>query len=426
MTEDQKKEVAVFRFSIIHDFVNGIKLEYGEQEKLIQKKCDRKWVVPFSDKTSICRSTILRWIRLYKESGAKLESLYPQDRSDCGCIRAMDEETCLSLISIREELPKVTVPLLMRTMKQRRLVSPSVNFNSSTVYRFLHQEGLMKKNANPVDRRKYEAELSNEIWQSDVMHGPKLKIGNKHKKTYLIAFIDDHSRLIPHGEFYPAENVACFLKAFEKALLKRGLPRKLYVDNGAAYRSKHLAYTTAALGISLIHAKPYKPQGKGKIERFFKTVRSQLLSVFKGETLYEINEAFTDWLANTYHQRKHTSTGQTPFKRFTAGMECVRSAPEELKDYFRKTVLRRVNKDRTITVENRLYEAPVALIGKKVEILYHENKREEIEVRWLQKSFGQLHQVNLHANCRVKRDKNCQVEISGQDVTPETGQIWED
>jgi transposase InsO family protein len=106
------------------------------------------------------------------------------------------------------------------------------------------------------------------MWQSDVMHGPLVTAEPRQKKSYLIAFLDDHSRLVPHARFYLSETLEDFVDAFEKALLRRGLPRKLYVDNLAAYRSKHLEHITASLGIALIHAKPYQFQGKGKSSGF--------------------------------------------------------------------------------------------------------------------------------------------------------------
>jgi hypothetical protein len=108
------------------------------------------------------------------------------------------------------------------------------------------------------------------------------------------------------------------------------------------------------------------PQGKGKIERFFKSVQTRFLPAFKGTTLQEINEAFALWLEHEYHCRVHSSTGQTPFDRFTRQMHCLRGAPDNLMDHFRTTVRRRVNKDRSVIVNRRLYEAPVALIGKRV------------------------------------------------------------
>jgi putative transposase len=316
MNEDEKREVAIFRFGVIHDFISGLKLDRGEQERLIRQKCKRKWSIPYSSRSRLTRSTVLRWIKRYRDSNGKLESLYPSSRSDRGVSRGMDEETALALINLRKELPKTTVPMLIETMQKRRWVSPEATLNLSTVYRFLHHHNLMNPDqGKPLDRRKFEVELPNDLWQSDSMHGPRVEVGGRRKKTYLLAFLDDHSRLIPHAQFYLSEGLACYLDALEQALLRRGLPRKVYLDNGPAFRSKHLEYVSASLGIALIHARPYKPQGKGKIERFFRTVRMQFLPCFKGKTLEELNEAFDLWLNDIYHQRKHTSTGQSPFER---------------------------------------------------------------------------------------------------------------
>jgi len=426
MTEELQKQVAVFRFGIIHDLVGGTRLEHGEREELLREKCDRKWVIPGSHRTRLSRGTILRWVKLYTDSGSKLESLYPKRRTDRGQGRVLDEDTCQALIALRHQLPKLPVPELVKTMNERRLVTSGTTLNLTTVYRLLHNHNLMaKEQPAATDRRKFEAQLPNDLWQSDVMHGPHLLQGGKLRKSYLIAFIDDHSRIIPHGQFYHSEALLPFLDAFAAALRKRGLPVKLYVDNGSAFRSRHLEYTCASLGISLIHARPYMPQGKGKIERFFKSVRTRFLPAFKGTTLPEINEAFAQWLEHEYNGRVHSSTGQTPFDRFTRQMHCLRVAPDNLMDHFRTTVRRRVNKDRSVIVNRRLYEAPVALIGKRVEILYHEDAPELVEIRCQGDSYGLLRQVDLHVNSRVKRDKNGQVELVC-DSTGSGGLLWED
>ena len=412
MTEEEKMQVAVFRFGVISDFVNGSKLSPGEKTRLIRQKCVRKWQIPFSEKTRISKSTILRWVRLYKNSGCKLESLYPGSRRDCGLSRAMDEDTCLGLISLRNLMPEATAAHLIREMEAQRLVSPGIALNLSTVYRFLHRQDLMRPaKKSPQDRRKFEAELPNDLWQSDVMHGPMVEVEGKQRKSYLIAFIDDHSRLVPYGCFYLSERLDSYLEALKWALLKRGLPRKLYVDNGPAFRSRHLEYVAASLGIALIHSKPYTPEGRGKIERFFKTVRSDFLTGFTGKSLADINEAFETWLTDVYHQRIHGGTRQTPFMRFTSNTQCIRNAPDNLRDHFRKTARRRVAKDRTIILNDRLYEGPVALIGKRVELLYHTDAPDEVEVRYNQQSYGMARPVDLHVNCRVKRDRNRNAEI---------------
>lgn len=427
MDDDKKQQIATFRFGVIHDLVGHVELDPGEQARLIRDKCARKWRIPFSEKTHISRSTILRWIKVYKDSGFKLESLATHDRSDQGKTRALDHETSLALVGLRKEFPKATVAFLIEEMRKRNLVSPGLILNPSTVYRFLHRHDLMELTRPlPEDRRKFEAELPNDLWQVDTMHGPRVEHEGKRRKTYLIAFMDDHSRLVPHGEFFLSETVKSFLIALEGALLTRGLPRKIYCDNGPAFRSHHVEHTAASLGIALIHARPYKPQGKGKIERFFRTVRSEFLNGFKGETLLEINHAFHHWLNEVYHQRIHSSTGQTPFARFTAKMECLRPAPEDLTDHFRKAARRKVAKDRTISLDGRIFEAPVALIGKQVTVLYHPEEPEHAEVRFKGKSYGMLIPVNLAVNCRAKRDRNNNVQVESSDSarTYQGGSLW--
>lgn len=228
---------------------------------------------------------------------------------------------------------------------------------SSTVYRLLAEHRVKHPKA-AVDRRKFEAECVNDLWQSDVMHGPPIRVNGKRLKTYLIAIIDDHSRLIPHAEFYLNERLSSYTDCLKQALAGRGLPRKLYVDNGSAFRCKQLEHICASLGVALIHSKPYTPEGRGKIERFFRTIRSDFLPHFRGESLLELNEVLDLWLEEVYHRRVHGSTGQSPFARFTENLHCLRPAPENLKDFFRHTARRRVAKDRSIVLNGCLYEAP--------------------------------------------------------------------
>ena len=208
-------------------------------------------------------------------------------------------------------------------------------------------------------------------------------------------------------------------------VITRGLPRKLYVDNGPAFRSLHLEHIAASLGIALVHSPPYKPQGRGKIERFFKTVREEFFVGFRGKTLADLNEAFDLWLRDCYHARKHSATGQSPFERFTSNMACLRAAPADLRDHFRKVARRTVAKDRTLTINGKLYEAPVALIGKRVEVLYHDSDPDRIEIRFGKQSYGYLAPVDVHVNCRVKRrDGKTVLETQDAQKTYRGGQLW--
>lgn len=141
MTEEQKKQVATFRFGVIHELVNTKELSRGEQERLIRDKCARRWSIPFSNRTRIGRTTILRWIRLYKGSNGRFESLVASSRSDRGASRSMDEETSLSLIGLRDEFPRITISALISKMRE---ANPGVKLNASGVNRLLKREGLVK------------------------------------------------------------------------------------------------------------------------------------------------------------------------------------------------------------------------------------------------------------------------------------------
>lgn len=409
MKSKQQEEIALFRFGVISDLVGATRLEHGEFASLLREKSAQRWNIPYSNRTRISASTIRRWVKLYESSGRQFVSLYPGRRSDRGKSRRVDEETILSLVRLRKEKPSLPVARLIAEMEQKNLISPGYILRLSTAYRILRKEGVSGgKCAAKTDRRRFEAEFPNDIWQSDVMHGPHVLVNGKKRKTYLIAFLDDHSRLLPHAEFYLSERLSSWLAAFRRALSTRGMPRKLYVDNGAAFRSRHLERVCASLGIALVHTPPYTPQGRGKIERFFRTVRAQFLPCLDGELLEDLNIAFDFWVNQDYHQRAHSSTGQTPFNRFTRHLELIRLAPSDMDDHFRKEVRRRVTRDRTVSIDSRIYEAPTKLIGEQVSLLFHEEKPNRVEILFKGESHGLLVPVDLKVNTEVKREQHQQ------------------
>ena len=408
MDEDAKKAVAVFRFGVIADLV-GRKLNRGEKERLLREKVSCEWDIPRSGRTYIGRSTILTWLRIYERSGRRLESLYPDERCDKGASRALDEESTAALLALRKDLPKVSLSVLMKEAKKRRIMPERVSY--ATVGRLFKAHGLAQE-APPVDRRRFESELPNDMWQSDALHGPKILHEGRMRKTYLFAFIDDMSRLIPHAEFYLSERLPSYLDAVKKALSKRGLPRKLYVDNGSAFRSQLLHHACASLGIALIHSKPYQPEGRGKIERWFKTVRLQFLPLVPDKiSLQELNERLKNWV-DGYHGCVHGTTKEKPLDRYLSHIHLIREAPKDLDDYFRIRVTRKVDNDRTVSLGGRLYEAPVALVLKRATLLYHENDPARVEAFLGNVSFGMLVPLDMNVNCKVRRDR------AGVDITP--------
>lgn len=412
MTEEEREEVALFRFGVISDLVCS-RLEPGEMAERIRDKSKQRWQIPRSGRTRIAESTIRRWVSLFTNNGNEVGSLYPHHRSDRGRSRRVDEETILSLVKLRKEMPGVPVIKLLDELVKRELTPPGMNISLTTAYRILKQEGLSgKSSAIKEDRRRYEAQYPNDIWQSDVMHGPKVETPEKKRKSYLIGFLDDHSRLLPHAQFYLSERLDSWLDGFRQALLTRGVPRKLYVDNGAVFRSRHLERICASLGIALIHTPPYTPQGRGKIERFFRTVRSQFLPFHPSGNLQDINNDLHLWIREEYHQRIHSSTGQSPLSRFGDHIELVRAPPKDLEDHFRKEIRRRVTRDRTVSINNRLFEAPTKFIGEQLTLLYHEHKPDRVEIMHKGNSHGLLVPVDLKVNSEVARDKPVQGKLS--------------
>ena len=404
MDEEAKKRVAEFRFGVIHDLIGDRKLERGQRKLLLREKSACEWDIPYSGRSRLSASTILSWARRYEKGGRRLESLYPEGRSDRGKPRVLDDDTVLALCELKRQLKGASLPAVLREAEQRQILRPQVKVAKATIYRLYRQRGLMNRQEQVEDRRRFEAELPNDMWQSDCMHGPMVDREGRQRKTYLFAFIDDMSRLITHAEFYLNERIDSYIDALRKGLKKRGLPRKLYVDNGPAFRSNLLRHSTASLGIALIHSTPYQPQGRGKIERFFRTLRMQFLSTCAaGMNLEHLNNSLNQWLDTQYHMTVHSSTRQTPLHRYLKHAHLMREAPKDLDDSFRLRVQRKVDKDRTVSLGGRLYEAPVHLIGRVVTLLYHEDDPARIEVFSEGVSQGMLVPLDLHVNCRIRR-----------------------
>ena len=229
MDEMKKEKIALLRFQVIAPLIGLTKDDWGKKEKLLQEITQKEWEIPYSVRSYIGRSTLLEWLKSYEESGGKLESLYPKQRSDRGLSRSMDSDTEQTLINLRKELKGATLPTILRIARERKLLPVDFKASSKSIYRMFQRYGFDEEETKK-DRRRFEAELPNEMWQSDCMHGPKVEVDGKLRKSFLFAFIDDYSRLIPHAQFYLRENLESFLDCLVKALEKRGLPRRLYVD----------------------------------------------------------------------------------------------------------------------------------------------------------------------------------------------------
>ena len=254
---EKREQVAAFRFGVIYPLLDIGQKERGRKEALLTEIISKQWNIPYSKRSYISKATVLQWLKRYEETGRKIESLHPRNRNDIGGCRIMDEESELAFITLRKQFMKVSVPVLVDMAKQRHILPPDFDGSLQSVYRIIKRLGLDRETKKQEDRRKFEVEMPGDLWQSDALHGPKVFYEGHYHKSYMFAIIDDHSRLITHAEFYLRENVECFLDCLKKAIRKRGVPRKLYVDNGAAFRSHKLTYGCAALGIAISYARPY-------------------------------------------------------------------------------------------------------------------------------------------------------------------------
>jgi putative transposase len=319
------------------------------------------------------------------------------------------------------EKPELTGIALITEMQHRKILKVNEEINLSVLYRFLKREKLRRPKIE-VDRRSFEASAPNELWQSDVMHGPDVLADGKMRKAYLIAILDDHSRLIVHGEFFLSEGLNDFKSCLKSGIEKRGLPQKLYIDNGSCYKAINLEQITALLGIGIVHTPPYTPQGRGKIERWFRYVRESFLVTCGDKmTLDSLNEKFDTWI-DGYHNRIHSTTGQTPLERYQANMKCLRPAPKDLIDYFRGIEFRKVKKDRTLRLNGTIFELPVSLIDLQVELRFHREIPNEVEIFYEGRSFGFAVLLDRHVNFKLGR--NHKVVLSEKEVIIPTGELF--
>ncbi len=411
MAENKLQEqVALFRYGIISDFVNlppGSRGLYAQ----IKKKAGRNYVIPGSRRTRVAEETIRSWLKKYRKDG--FDALLPKERADKGETRKLPLAVSDLLLETKEKEPELTVPLLIRKVRASGKVPDDVRMARSTVYKLLARHGLTRKSATTdKDHRRFAYPNAGDLFMSDVMHGPAVRKNNGRKrKTYLIAFIDDATRVIPYAAFAHSENTAAFMEVLKQAVLRRGIPMRLFVDNGSAFRSHHLSLVCAKLGITLIHARPYHAAAKGKIERWFRTVRMQFLPMVSEKqmlNLKAINRALWTYIETEYHRSPHRSLGETPLDRWVQVGEKVRypEPGDDLDDLFLFESKRKVQKDRTVSLNGMAYEIDASLVGETVTLRYNPSEQgKEITVCHNGRFVQKAKLVDIYANCFVKRER---------------------
>jgi putative transposase len=411
LDDNTRERIALFRYGLIADLANRQEGERGLYA-LLRERAEKTYEIPGSRRSRVAAETLREWLSAYRRGG--FPALHPKPRRDQGQARAMPQEMADLLCALKEETPALSVSLLIDKAKAAAGVGPEVHLAPATVHRLLSRHGLMdKKRGLPTskDRRRFAFEKAGELWMSDVMHGPAVLADGRKRKSYLLALLDDATRVVPYAAFALAESTTAFLPVLRQAVLRRGIPTRLYVDNGAVYRSHHLALVCAKLGISLIHARPYQPQGKGKQERWFRTVRMQLLPTLGDadtKSLDALNRRLWAWVEGEYHHNPHKGLdGAMPLDRWTMAAGDIRLVEPgcDLDDLFLFEQKRRVQRDRTVSLNGVVYEVDASLVGETVTLRYDPARSgRTVDVHFKGRKVEQAKRVDLYANCFVKRD----------------------
>ena len=400
--QDRAQEIGLFRWRVVGEAVDP-SLSARERGMLVRSLAAREHLGPDGRWVRVSRNTLDRWIRAYREGG--FEALVPAPRR-------MPNQTPARLLelacALRREQPARTAAQIHRIILETEGSSPSAR----TINRHLAAAGLPWKGGQ-IGRAlgRFEAEFRNELWTGDALHGPLID----GRRTFLFCFLDDHSRLLCGYRWAAREDVLNASRALRAGIAGRGLPKALYVDNGSPFVSGQLLRASAVLGIRLIHSRPGRPEGRGKIERVFRTIRDQVLVEFDDHppaSLEELGRAFQAWVESVYHRRVHSETGQAPLERFLAAGAPAVPSERSLREAFRWSEARTVSRTGTVGMHGNTYEVDPGLAGRRVELVFDPLELAEVEVRL------DRHHAGLAVPLRIKRHVHPRAQPPAQPPAP--------
>ncbi|HEY5274116.1 MAG TPA: DDE-type integrase/transposase/recombinase [Acidimicrobiales bacterium] len=373
------QDIALFRYALVRGAADE-KLSTRERGRLVRLLSETTHTGPDGTPVAVSRPTIDRWIRAYRSGG--FAALTPTPRR-------VEPRTPAGLLmlacDLRREDPARTAAHIAEMITQSHEWSPSPR----TLQRHFAALGLTHAalTGNNVAFGRFEATRPNELWVGDALHGPV--VGGR--KAILFAFLDDHSRLVTGHRWTYSEDTLSAESAFRRGILSRGVPGTAYLDNGSSFVSKQLLRALAILGVRLVHSRPGKPQGRGKVERFFRTVRDQFL-VEAGHsdigTLDALEQRFLAWCERVYHRRVHSETGETPLDRFSVLGDPQIPPMALVREAFLFSEWRTVTKTATVSLFSNHYEVDQALVGRRVELVFDPFDLEKITVRYMDTDFG--------------------------------------
>ena len=382
--DDRHRDVALFRYSLIREAADPA-LTKAERGRLVRALAARDHTGPGGVRVRVARNTLDRWIRHWRAGG--FEALVPAART----AEPTTPVAVLDLaVKLKREAPRRTAAQVAEVILAAEGWAPS----ERTIQRLFARLGLNTRpdGAPPEAFGRFEAAAPNDRWTGDALHGPP--VGGR--KAYLFAFLDDHSRALTGYRWGHSEDTVRLEAALRHGLGSRGVPRSIYVDNGSAFVAAPLLRACAVLGIRLVHSRPGRPEGRGKIERFFRTVRDQFLVEIDARSgtggvadLVEMNRLFAAWVETAYHRRVHSETKTTPLERFVTGGPFPIPTPAQLHEAFLWSEQRNVTKTATVSLHGNTFEVDAALVGRRVECVFDPFDLTSIEVRYQGRHMGQ-------------------------------------
>ena len=361
---DQGREEGLRRYRIIAPLLD---------ESLAEcEKRNIRWLI--CEQEGISGRTLRRYVAAFKRQG--FDALLPRERKDKGSCKAIPAEALKMAAELRQELPDRSAQRI-----QQLLASEGYRVARSTLERHLRQQGLsgreIKAAQKQVSSRRFNRQGRNTLWQADLKYGPylsDLQHPGRKMRTYLVAIIDDATRMVVQAEFYDNQKLPVLEDSFRKALIKCGAPDNLYVDNGKIFVSQWLRLACAKLRIRHLNTKAYSPESKGKIERWNRTAEEflQEAQMEKPQTLEQLNKLFRAWLSEGYNHRVHSAlSGKSPAQAFTQDTKPLRfPSPEALREAFLWEKTPKVDKSGCISLEGLCYEVGLEYIRKNVLVRY--------------------------------------------------------
>lgn len=358
----------LWRLSIIGDLIHRHPDDGCTLAARLAELAAKTWTRPDGTACQFSHETLRKWHARFQTGG--LAGL-AENRLCPGT--QIPEKLGDALIDLRQQHPNWTVMLLTEELQKTGVWngrSPSL----ASLYRWCKAKGLLRsREAEPLSARAFEFTAFGALWVSDVLHGPKVTVSGKKRKAYLLAILDDASRFVVSARFHLSEGIEPLIIDLRQSLIRFGVPQRFYTDNGAAFRSRIIHQVGARLGIAMPHTPAYKPQGRGKIERFFLTVRERFLAKNTARTLEQLNRDLQEWVAE-YHQNPHGGIAdETPLDKRLRIEGLCRALPQNanIDPLFMQSRQVRLNKDGTFRLQNRIFEAPQAPRVNRVEIFFY-------------------------------------------------------